>query len=119
MVVEDNDVVRRLTCRILTRHGYRTLEARNATEALRLAQERKDPIHLLLTDIVMPGMSGQQLAARLGAHHPETKVLFMSGYAEEAVAGYSVLAPGTIYLQKPFTSKDLLDKVRRVLEAKN
>jgi CheY-like chemotaxis protein len=116
LVVEDEEVVRRVVCTILQKNGYHILEATNGKEALCLAQERNGkPIHLMLTDVVMPGMDGPELAKNLSSLYPETKVIYMSGYTNNAIIHHEILKPGIPYLQKPFTSDALSRKVREVL----
>ena len=83
LLVEDEAIVRELTVQILESDGYQVLEAMNGTEALRIAGEHGAPIHLLLTDVVMPGMNGRELANELRLHHPDMRVLFMSGYDDQ------------------------------------
>ncbi|MBI3948314.1 MAG: response regulator [Armatimonadetes bacterium] len=117
LVVEDDAVVREAACAVLERCGYTVLQAADAEAALGLARERTAPIHLLVTDVVMPGMNGRELAERLVSLRPETKVLFMSGYAEQAVVGHGVLQAGAAFLQKPFGPVVLMWKVREVLDA--
>ena len=117
LVVEDEDVVRMLVCEMLERAGYRVLAAEGGEEALALAAAHDGPIDVLLTDVVMPGVSGQQLAARLMASRPEIRVLFISGYTEDAIANHGVLRPGTAFLEKPFGSAELARKLREVLDA--
>jgi PAS domain S-box-containing protein len=115
LVVEDSDEVRRLACEILTKQGYRVLAASGGEAAVEVS--RKDgPIHLLLTDVVMPGMSGRSLAERLCACSPRMKVLFMSGYADRAFGDQGGAAPGFALLQKPFHPEDLVRRVRTVLD---
>jgi len=111
LVVEDQSQVRQMTCSILKQFGYQTLEASTGEEALRLAEAHAGPLHLLLTDVVMPGMNGMELAARLKTMRP-TPILFMSGYLDRTVAAYD---SGVAYIQKPFTSDTLVRKVREVL----
>ncbi len=115
LVVEDRAEVRKLAIVSLRSFGYRTLEARSGEEALHLAQNYPGPIHLLLADVIMPEMNGRQLADRLQAIIPGTKVLFMSGYAGERVLRHGLLAPGMEYLQKPFTPEILAQRVRKLL----
>ncbi len=101
----------------LREHGYIVLEAGHPEDALRLAGEHTGRIHLLLTDVVMPGISGRELAERLLPQRPETAVLYMSGYTDNAIVHHGVLAAGTSFLQKPFTPVSLARKVREVLDA--
>ena len=117
LVVEDQDEVRRLTRRILEARGYRVLVAANGAAALRLAHEQRGSIHLLVTDVVMPGMSGRELGLLLAAAHPTMKVLYLSGYTDESIVRHGVLEPGVAFLQKPFTADVLACKVREVLES--
>jgi PAS domain S-box-containing protein len=116
LLVEDEDAVRELTGEVLRGAGYTILEARSADEALRLARSHDGPIDLLLTDVVMPGTNGRQLARALTAEREHIKVLYMSGYAAEAVARYGV-GPGDAFLPKPFTPDSLESKVREALGA--
>ena len=119
LLVEDDDGRARPGPRdALEASGYTVLEAAGADEALRVAGEHADAIDLLLTDVVMPRMSGRQLADRLARRGPEIKVLFMSGYTDEAIVQHGVLEPGTQLLQKPFTPGGLARKVREVLDAR-
>jgi two-component system cell cycle sensor histidine kinase/response regulator CckA len=115
LLVEDEEDVRRLAVIVLERQGYSVLSARNGDEALLICGQHKDPIHLMLTDVVMPGMSGHELAERLESFHPEAKVLYMSGYTDHAIVMHGVLAEGVHYIQKPFTVDALAKKVREVL----
>jgi len=120
LLVEDEAGVRALILEVLTERGYTVLEACNGDEALRLCEQRSSPIHLLLTDVVMPGgMNGRELAEQLTSLHPELKVLYMSGYTDEAIIHHGVLDRGTIFLQKPFTPDALERKAREVLEMAN
>jgi signal transduction histidine kinase len=116
LLVEDEEVVRRLGHRVLTALGYQVLVARDGPDALRIVQTWPDEIHLLATDVVMPRMSGRDLADQLRTRRPEAKVLFLSGYTEAAVAHRGVLAAGGDFLQKPFTPPTLARKVREVLD---
>ena len=117
LLVEDEDMVRSLAQEILEAHGYAVSEACDSTEALRICHMHSGSIHLLVTDVVMPGMSGRELAARLGTIHPETKVLYMSGYTDDAVVRHGVLNAGLVFLQKPFSANTFLRKVREVLDS--
>jgi PAS domain S-box-containing protein len=114
LLVEDEDAVRSLASKILRRKGYRVLEARNGTEALRIAEEHRTAIDLLLTDVVMPHMDGRELVKWLKTLRPDTRVLYMSGYTNGADTGpHSGL--GESFVQKPFGAVELIDKVRRRL----
>ena len=116
LVVEDEDQIRTLVRGVLRASGYTVLEARHGEEAVRLGEERPEPIHLLLADVVMPGMHGPELAERLVARHPGLKVLYMSGYTDQAVVERGVLQAGAPFLQKPFTPAVLRRKVRELLD---
>ncbi|HEX2219815.1 MAG TPA: PAS domain S-box protein [Gemmatimonadales bacterium] len=115
LVVEDEETVRRLACRVLRTKGYRVLEAEHPAAALRLVREHGGPIDLLVTDIVMPGMTGPALVERLIADRPELKVLYITGYAEEAIERQGSLPAGGALLEKPFTARQLADRVRAAL----
>ncbi|HEY3123262.1 MAG TPA: PAS domain S-box protein [Thermoanaerobaculia bacterium] len=116
LLVEDEPEVRSLVQRILKTQGYTVVTAANPDEALAVAREFKGPIQLMVTDVVMPGMSGLQLAERLAPTRPDMRVLFMSGYTNDAIGHQGVLDPGTAFLQKPFTPNALARKVREVLD---
>jgi PAS domain S-box-containing protein len=116
LLVEDEKGVRKLAGQILKRQGYKVLEASNGGEALLICEQHEGPIDLLLTDVVMPGMSGRELADRLAGARRDMKVLFMSGYTANAVAHHGILEEGLEYIQKPFTVYDLAAKVRKVLD---
>lgn len=116
LLVEDEEMVRRLAYRVLERCGYAVLEARGADEALLLGEEHAETIDLLVTDVVMPGMGGRDLVERIVALRPEIKVLYVSGYTDDTVAHHGVLDPGVAFLQKPFTPLVLAHKVREVLD---
>jgi CheY-like chemotaxis protein len=117
LLVEDEDVVRNLVREILENNGYTVLEAENGADALELGRQFTEPIHLLVTDVVMPKMSGSELAERLLTLHAETRVLYMSGYTDGAIGHHGVLDLHTEFLQKPFTFDALATKVRKVLDA--
>jgi two-component system, cell cycle sensor histidine kinase and response regulator CckA len=117
LLVEDEDLVRRPVTEMLRRAGYEVLAAAEPKEALDLARAYPGSIDLLLTDVVMPSMSGRELAGRLLAERPATRLVYMSGYTDDAIADHGVLAAGTIFLQKPFTSEELSEKVAEVLAA--
>jgi NO-binding membrane sensor protein with MHYT domain/nitrogen-specific signal transduction histidine kinase len=115
LVVEDEEAVRQLAARTLFVRGYTPLVANTGEEALRLSEQHVGPIHLLLTDVVLPRMSGSRLAESLLAARPEIRVLYMSGFAENAIVHNGVLQPGTDFIQKPFTPHVLAVKLREVL----
>jgi signal transduction histidine kinase len=117
LLVEDQDDVRRVAVHILRRYGYHVIEARNAGEALLSCEQHATPIHLLLSDVVMPQMNGRKLAERLLKIRPELKVLFMSGYAENAIVHHGILDSGIAFLQKPLLPEALARRVREVLDA--
>jgi signal transduction histidine kinase len=116
LLVEDEDQVRLVASSILSKHGYRILEARNAGEALLLCESHSDEIHLLLTDVVMPQMSGPELVTRLAQSRPQMRVLCMSGYTDDSIVRHGVLQAEIAYLQKPITPQTLTRKVRDVLD---
>jgi PAS domain S-box-containing protein len=116
LVVEDESSVQGVIERVLSGNGYRVLLACEGGEALRISGEHAGPIDLLITDVVMPGMGGREVASRLETARPGLKVLFMSGYTENAVSHHGVLDAGLAFLQKPFLSDALLRKVREVLD---
>jgi len=116
LLAEDQDQVRAVAQSILRRQGYRVIVAQNAGEALLLCEAHSGPIHLLLTDVVMPHLSGTDLAKRIAITRPETKVLFMSGYTDDSVVRHGVLEAGVAFLQKPFSPESLARKVREVLD---
>ena len=116
LVVEDEDIVRNLCVRILERLGYKVLQARNGAEAIALAQEYGDRVDILLTDVVMPGMNGAELARQLVLHHPKMKVLFTSGYTGDAIVRHGILDEGVSFIGKPYTPSALAKKVRGVLD---
>jgi signal transduction histidine kinase len=117
LLVEDEAGVRKLSLTVLEAQGYVVLEAASGDMALKVARSEAAPIHLVVTDVVMPGMSGRELWDRLRVLRPETRVLFMSGYTDDAIARHGVLEPGLAFLPKPFTPFSLAQKVREVLDA--
>jgi len=116
LLVEDEDAVRALAREVLRRHGYAVIEARHGLDAMRVAERHPDDIHLMITDLVMPHMSGRELAERLSADRPRMKVLFMSGYTEPMVMSRAI-TPGSWFLQKPFTPEIFARKVRQIFDA--
>jgi signal transduction histidine kinase len=117
LLVEDEAGVRRLSLTVLETQGYVVLEAPSGDVALQVARSETGPIHLVVTDVVMPGMNGRELWDRLKVLRPDSRVLFMSGYTDDAIARHGVLEPGIAFLQKPFTPFSLAQKVREVLDA--
>ncbi len=115
LVVEDQGEVRRMVLAILRQNGYRLLEAADGTEALSLSERCAEPIHLMITDVVMPGMNGRELADRMVRLRPEMKVLYISGYSADVLAPQGVLAPEMAYVAKPFSPAELSRKIREVL----
>jgi NO-binding membrane sensor protein with MHYT domain/nitrogen-specific signal transduction histidine kinase/CheY-like chemotaxis protein len=115
LVVEDETAVRQLAVRTLKRRGYLTLVAKDGEEALRASEQHRGPIHLLLTDVVLPRTSGPRLAAILLAARPELRVLFMSGFTEDAIVNHGMLDPDTEFMQKPFSPPALALRVQEVL----
>jgi CheY-like chemotaxis protein len=115
-VVDDEDSVRRLACRMLTWTGFQTLEARHGREALAAIEEHAGPVHLVLTDVKMPGMTGRELGRHIEQRWPGKPVLYMSGFASEVFGG-GLLEPGDPFLAKPFSQDDLAAKVRGLLHS--
>ena len=117
LVVEDDKTILNLTRKILKLYGYNVLVAQDWEDALKVSEAHKDPIHLMLTDVVMPGMNGRELAERITLLYPKTKVLFMSGYTDDAISHLGVLEPGMEFIEKPFSPESLALKVRKVLDS--
>ncbi|MBI1941423.1 MAG: response regulator, partial [Acidobacteria bacterium] len=115
LLVEDEGALRSMVRGVLQSHGYKVLEARNGEDALSVCEQLKGRIHLLLTDVIMPEMSGPQLADRLAVFHRDMKILYISGYTDEGIIHHGILDAGTNFLQKPFTPEALVRKVREVL----
>jgi CheY-like chemotaxis protein len=116
LLVEDEEGVRELARDILRASGYAVIEARNGPEALLLSERHQGPLDLLLTDVVMPRMSGRELAERLAPLRPSMSVLYMSGYTDDAIIRHGVLGADTAFLQKPFTPATLVQRVRETLD---
>jgi CheY-like chemotaxis protein len=117
LVVEDEAAVLKLTRRALEAQGYTVLAAADGRDALRIVERHGGTIHLLLTDLVMPGLSGRELADQLQVRRPGIRVMYMSGYPGDAVVQHGTLTPGSAFLQKPFSPDSLARKVRDVLDA--
>ena len=117
LLVEDALRVRAVVREILEMNGYRVLEARHGAEAIEISERHRGPIHLMLTDVVMPQMSGRELAQRLQPLRPDMRVVYMSGYTDDAIVRHGVLGAGMAFLSKPFTPDALAAKVREVLDA--
>jgi PAS domain S-box-containing protein len=118
LVVEDDNTLREVISRGLKKFGYGVLTAANAGEALLLCEKRKGPIHLLLTDVVLPQMGGRELAERLVSLRPDLKVLYMSGYTENAIVHHGILDEDVGFLQKPFKVNVMVQKIREILDAR-
>jgi PAS domain S-box-containing protein len=117
LLAEDDEMLRPLTKGLLAKFGYTVLDAESAEQALAVAGAHQGPIHLLVADVVMPGASGRELARRLAQSRPETRVLYVSGYTDDAIVHHGMLEPGLKFLQKPFTPAALARKVREVLDS--
>jgi CheY-like chemotaxis protein len=116
LLAEDEPEVRKLVRETLEQLGYKVLQAADGHEALRIL-EQHGSVHLLLTDVIMPLMGGRELAKRVAAVRPATKVVYMSGYTDDTLAFHGLPQPGTAYIQKPFTPAALAEKLRQVLSA--
>ncbi|MGE5325419.1 MAG: PAS domain S-box protein [Deltaproteobacteria bacterium] len=117
LLVEDEPALRSMVRNVLKSNGYQVLEARHGEDALVVCEMHRGPIHLLLTDVVMPGMGGRALAEHLVSLYPGMKILYMSGYTDDAIVHHGVLGSGMAFLQKPFTTESVVRKVREVLDA--
>lgn len=118
LIVEDDESVRKLARISLKKNGYRILEAENGEDALRVSKAYDGSIDLILTDVVMPKMSGKELAELIKEVYPHVKVIFMSGYTNDAIVNHGILTRGVEFIEKPFTPKNLARKVRAVLDKK-
>jgi len=116
MVVEDNEQVRNLACRILKSHGYATITARDGGEGLDILTGSGIHVDLLLSDVIMPDINGRDLYERARRKWPDLKVVYMSGYTEDIIASQGVLDNGVDLIRKPFTAQALTEKVREVLD---
>ena len=115
LIVEDDEALLQVTHRTLKNAGYAILAARSPEEAIRVSEIHPGPIHLMVTDVIMPGINGPQLAVHLSPSRPEMKVLYVSGYTDDTIVPYGVLEPGLAFLQKPFSLKVLARKVSEML----
>jgi PAS domain S-box-containing protein len=118
LLVEDDKALRAVACRVMRKHGYQVIEAQDGREALEICGRSDGRIHIVVTDMVMPEMSGAELAQRIEARHPGIKVLLMSGYTRDATVRQSIMYEGSGFIEKPFTPDDLAAKMREVLEAR-
>jgi PAS domain S-box-containing protein len=117
LIVEDNDALRKLAKNALRKYGYKILEAENGEKALNVSETHEGPIHLLLTDVVMPRMSGTDLSEKLRSIRPETRVIYMSGYTADTIVRNGILRQNINFIEKPFSLESLAKKVRQVLDA--
>lgn len=118
LLAEDAEGMRELTSELLARNGYAVLSAESIDELLGVVEQQTAPIHLLLTDVVMPGMNGGALAERLRATRPDMRVIYMSGYTSDSIIYHGVLQEGIDFIEKPFSEEALMRKVREVLDRK-
>jgi CheY-like chemotaxis protein len=116
LLAEDEEMVRDLARQVLEMSGYKVLEAANGRSALSMFERHQESIHLLLTDVIMPEMSGRELADRVVQIRPEMKVLYMSGYTDNAILHHGILTEGTNFIHKPFAPDSLTRMVREVLD---
>lgn len=117
LFVEDDEMIRNLVQKVLKANGYRVLVAPNGRDAERVAGQHEGPIHLLVTDVVMPELNGREVAERLAAARAGLRVLYLSGYTDDAIVHHGVLEPGVAFLQKAFTPAVLARKAREVLDS--
>jgi CheY-like chemotaxis protein len=117
LLVEDDNMVRNLLARVLRQLGYHVFEAMDGRQALEIAGQYLKKIHLIVTDVVMPGMNGRELADAIQTKNPDIRVLFMSGYATSVIAHHGILDHGMFFIQKPISPKALARKIREVLKA--
>jgi two-component system cell cycle sensor histidine kinase/response regulator CckA len=117
LLVEDEPDIRDLVAEVLRDRGYTVLEAQDGEDALRVVEQYREPLHLVLTDVMMPKLGGRDLVARLLVQHPRLNVLFMSGYTDDALGARGFLEARAVLLSKPFTPQQLVSKVRQVLDA--
>ena len=117
LLVEDEDLVRTFVSKVLTRRGYTVHAIADPAKALAYAQDHSGTIDLVFSDVVLPNMSGQTMVTQMRRNHPEARVLYMSGYADNAIVHHGMLDAGTAFLQKPFSADALARKVRDVLDA--
>jgi CheY-like chemotaxis protein len=115
LLVEDEEAVRKLECKTLEARGYRVLEAADGGEAVEIAE--RESVDLLLTDMVLPGMGGGEIAVRVREIHPRVKVLYTSGYTDDAIVRRGLMERGAAFLEKPFTPNRLARKIREVLDS--
>jgi two-component system cell cycle sensor histidine kinase/response regulator CckA len=115
LVVEDADVIRKMVCAMLAQGGYTVLEAADGQEALRVLEVQSGPVHLVLTDMIMPHMNGTELAQHVSQRHPNLPIIFMSGYNDDPVVR-GMERGGSIFLAKPFTATALAEKIRQALD---
>ncbi|MFY9647888.1 MAG: ATP-binding protein, partial [Terriglobales bacterium] len=115
LLVEDEVSLRQLSHQLLESMGYKVMKAANGVEAIRIARQCLIPIHLLITDVVMPGMNGRELAELLCATRPQMKVLYVSGHTDDMLVQYAIFKPGASFLQKPFSREDLARKIQQIL----
>jgi len=117
LLVEDDDEVRHVATRILSRNGYRVLEAANGADALKISESETEPVDLIITDLMMPEMGGSELAEKIRETQPDARILFTSGYTEDAVVRQTFLRQGEAFIEKPFTPASLAQKARELLDS--